>query len=87
MSAKIVYYDTLWQVWEVVGQILKENKAVSEDFNNYLHTGGISYGSAQSFCFFLERYKGKFAKRNSSFNITIYRTNKGIYYFDSYFSI
>lgn len=76
--------ETLWKVFEDIETVLEDNKARSEEFKNYTHFGGISYGSTWKHSFELERFQGRFTKK--MLHVSVYRSNSGMYELTSYFS-
>jgi hypothetical protein len=70
-------FPTLWGAFEYAKTFLKARNAWSEEFDGFMHTGGITYGETQQFHFKLERLGGKFTDK--FFHLYIYRHDTGYY--------
>ena len=70
-------FNTLWQAFD---SILKDNKQAqlkSTEFENYLHTGGISYGESWQRSFKIDKLKGRNTKK--LLHVYISRNRFGLY--------
>lgn len=70
-------FPTLWGAFEYAKTFLKARSAWSDEFDGFMHTGGIPYGDTQQFHFKLERLGGKFTDK--FFHLYIYRHDTGYY--------
>ena len=70
-------HNTTWSVWEAVKNNLLKNRAESEEFDNFVHTGGVYREQTRKFSFKLESYKGKNTKKY--LQVSIYRFQSGRY--------
>lgn len=76
-------HDTTWAVWEAVKCDLARSRSESQEFKEFVHTGGIYRGETKSFHFELERYKGK--PTGKFLHVSIYRLESGRYELNCYY--
>ena len=70
--------ETLWGVFDALKEYYPHCKALDE----YMHTGGISYGATWRGDFPMERHNGRFTK--AYLHVTIERTMVGRYRWSAY---
>ena len=72
-----IYHETLGSAFEAVREYLKNERAISTEFDNYLHTGGISRNQTWQGHFKLDSLQGH--ETRSYLHISIYRFETGRY--------
>ena len=72
-----IYHETLGSAFQAVREYLKAEKAVSEEFEGYLHTGGIGRSQTWQGHFKLDSRQGHGTR--SYLHVSIYRLETGRY--------
>ena len=75
-------FNTLHDVFDALYKRVSGTHYSSPELENYLHTGGISYGTVWGHSFELITPKGNVAKKG--FHVTVERTEQGLYILNSY---
>jgi len=75
-------FNTLHDVFDALHKRIAGTHYSSPELENYLHTGGISYGTLWWHSFELITPKGNVAKKG--FHVTVERTEQGFYILNSY---
>jgi len=75
-------FDTLHCAFDALHKRIAGTHYRSPELENYLHTGGISYGTVWQHSFELITSKGNVAKQG--FHVTVERTEQGLYILNSY---
>jgi hypothetical protein len=79
-----IYFDTLWEAWDSLSTFVTDSGIESEEFDGYLHAGGLAYGETSSHWFRIESINGKPARKGLA--VQIYRRDSGRYELNMYVS-
>ena len=71
------HLDYFSQCWDLFRSHIDKSQYTSPQFEDYLHTGGVPYGTSWKSSFELLTKKGNVSKK--AFHVSIYRTENGLY--------